>query len=127
MARKICAGRYRSVRVTDYPSGLVRHPEAPTALQGIWTPFGEACDTSNQSRFSVSPKVYATSQFECHIDWVTETAGAEGPAYAAHLRCSNGKEPTQSKPSNILMVPKGKQEMLAGAGFGSLKNYQRCQ
>jgi hypothetical protein len=63
----------------------VRHVTVPERLWGTWAPSADLC-SDNKSTFVVSAKGYVTSQANCAIQWVTETAGADGPIYSAHMR-----------------------------------------
>src|SRR5262249_35901012 len=66
----------------------VRHLSVPERFWGTWAPSIDLC-RDDKSVFVVSAKGYVTSQANCTIQWLTETAGAEGPIYSAHMRCSN--------------------------------------
>src|SRR5215470_12904885 len=68
----------------------------------------------------------STSQENCTIQWLTETAGAEGPIYSAHMRCSNSAAPEQTTEANRVIVPNDRGELSAGPDFRQLKVYRRC-
>jgi hypothetical protein len=74
----------------------------------------------------VSAKGHVTSQASCTVQWVTETAGAGGSIYSAHMRCSNPDAPDQITELNRVIVPNNRGELSAGADFGQLKSYRRC-
>ena len=63
----------------------VRHLSVPERLWGTWAPRADLCSDS-KSTFVVSAKGYVTSQANCAIQWVTETAGADGPIYPSRRR-----------------------------------------
>ncbi len=62
----------------------------------------------------------------CNVEWVSETAGGQGTNYSARLRCSGTAENARQTISNLVLVPKGANQILVGADFKSLKTYQRC-
>src|SRR5262249_49004275 len=66
----------------------VRLLSVPERYWGTWALSTDLC-RDDKSVFVVSAKGYVTSQENCTIQWLTETAGAEGPIYSAHMRCSN--------------------------------------
>jgi len=70
----------------------VRHLSVPERFWGIWAPSTDLC-RDDKSIFVVSAKGYVTAQANCTIQWLTETAGADGPIYSAHMRCSNPAAP----------------------------------
>jgi len=61
----------------------VRHLTVPERCWGTWAPSTDLC-RDDKSVFVVSAKGYVTSQANCTIQWLTETAGADGPIYSAH-------------------------------------------
>jgi hypothetical protein len=92
---------------------------------GTWAPSTDLC-RDDKSVFVVSAKGYVTSQANCTIQWLTETAGAEGPIYSAHMRCSNSAAPEQTTEANRVIVPNDRGELSAGPDFRQLKVYRRC-
>src|ERR1700746_4182067 len=102
----------------------VRHLSVPERLWGTWAPSADLC-SDNKSTFVVSAKGYVTSQANCAIQWVTETAGAEGPIYSAHMRCSNSAAPEQTTEANRVIVPNDRGELSAGPDFRQLTVYRR--
>jgi hypothetical protein len=105
---------------------VVRRQSVPEVLWGTWAPAVESCDAENQSRFTVDAKSYVSSTLTCKVDWVAETAGGQGSAYAARLICSKTKDGGGEFPSNVVMVPKDRQQILAGSDLNNLKVHQRC-
>jgi hypothetical protein len=61
----------------------VRHSGFPESVVGMWAPESEACKDATKSTVTLSEKAYERSDASCAIDWVTETASADGPVYAA--------------------------------------------
>src|SRR5512133_864467 len=70
----------------------VRHLSVPERFWGTWAPDAGGC-RDHKAIFVVSAKGYVSSQTSCTVQWVTETAGAGGPIYSAHMRCSNPDAP----------------------------------
>jgi hypothetical protein len=103
----------------------VRHLSVPERFCGTWAPSTDLC-RDDKSVFVVSAKGYVTSQANCTIQWLTETAGAEGPIYSAHMRCSNSAAPEQTTEANRVIVPNDRGELSAGPDFRQLKVYRRC-
>jgi hypothetical protein len=52
------------------------------------------------------------------MQWVTESAGADGPIYSAHVRCSSPSAPQETSDRG---------ELSAGPDFKDLKSYRLCQ
>src|SRR5215469_16658433 len=80
----------------------VRHPGVPERFWGTWAPSADLC-RDNKSTFVVSAKGYVTSA-NCAIQWLTETAGSDGPIYSAHLRCSSLTAPQETTEVNQIIV-----------------------
>ena len=60
----------------------VRHASVPEWLWGTWAPSAELC-RDDKSIIVMSEKSYMTSQANCTVQWLTETAAADGPIYSA--------------------------------------------
>jgi hypothetical protein len=103
----------------------VRHLSGPERLWGKWAPSAEKCGDNN-STIAVSSQGYTTSGESCAVQWVTETAGREGPIYSAHMRCSASDAPEQKTELNRIIMPKGDGQVAAGPDFSDLKDFQRC-
>ena len=103
----------------------VRHQSVPERFWGTWATSTDLC-RDDKSVFVVSAKGYVTSQANCTIQWLTETAGGEGPIYSAHMRCSNSAAPEQMTEENRVIVPNDRGELSTGPDFRQLKVYQRC-
>ena len=103
----------------------VRHLSVPERLWGTWAPSADLCSDS-KSTFVVSAKGYVTSQASCAIQWVTETAGADGPIYSAHMRCASRAEPQETTEVNEIIVSNDRGQLSAGPDFKDLKSYRLC-
>ena len=110
----IAAGKYRKVglELCFFAGEIVRTVKEDDVA---WNPF-----------FVVSAKGYVTAQASCTIQWLTETAGADGPIYSAHMRCSNPAAPEETMEVNRIIMPKDPGELSAGPDFRQLKLYRRC-
>jgi hypothetical protein len=96
----------------------VRHVSVPEWLWGTWAPSAELC-RDDKSIIVMSEKSYMTSQANCTVQWLTETAAADGPIYSAHMRCSLPSTPEHETESNRI---KTHLDLLAlVAGFGELE------
>jgi hypothetical protein len=60
----------------------VRHLSVPERFWGTWGPEADLC-RNDKAIFVVSAKGYVTSQANCTVQWVTETAGAGGSVFSA--------------------------------------------
>lgn len=103
----------------------VRHLTVPERFWGTWAPSADLCRDS-KSTFVVSAKGYVTSQTNCAIQWLTETAGSDGPIYSAHMRCSSRAEPQETTEVNQIIVSNDRGELSAGPEFKDLKRYRLC-
>jgi hypothetical protein len=98
------------------------------SLWGSWAPNVDACNAADKSVITLSAKSYVSSEANCVVDWVSETAGARGPIYSAHLQCTATAEgsPKEMSISTLVLWPKGADEISVGANFDSLKTHLRC-
>jgi hypothetical protein len=103
-----------------------RHEFIPESLRGSWAPSTEVCENANNSIIVVSAKTYTSSEANCMVLWVSETAAARGPMYSAHLQCSKPEQKLGKTQSDIVFSPKGSDQISIGSRFSNLKNYQRC-
>ena len=103
----------------------VRHLSVPERFWGTWAPSPDHC-RDKKSIFVVSEKGYVTSEASCAIQWLTETAGASGPIYSAHMRCTSLTAPDEKTELNHIILPKEGGQLSAGPDFQDLTHYQRC-
>jgi hypothetical protein len=100
---------------------VVRHSSLPDSYSGDWTTTGP-----NQIVIDLSARTYADTEANCVVNWVSETPGASGPIYAAHLQCSRRSD-QKGFPVDLIMWPKSSDEIAVGPGFGRLKIFHRCR
>jgi hypothetical protein len=105
---------------------IVRHATVPETLRGTWATSAEACQKAGKLVTVLSAKGYVSPDAHCAVDWLAETAGAQGPVYSAHLRCGKNASDAQETTANIVILPKGANRLSIGADFSSLEVYQRC-
>ena len=103
----------------------VRHLSVPERFWGTWAPSPDLC-RDKKSIFVVSEKGYVTSEASCAVQWLTETAGANGPIYSAHMRCTSLTAPDEKTELNRIILPKEGGQLSAGPDFQDLTHYQRC-
>jgi hypothetical protein len=103
----------------------VRHLSVPERFWGTWAPSADLCG-DQKAVFVVSAKGYVSSQASCTVQWVTETAGAAGPIYSAHMRCADPNAPNEITEVDRVIVANDRGELSAGPDFRQLKSYRRC-
>ncbi len=106
--------------------GGVRHTTIPESFWGRWAPGTEVCKNADKSVIVLSATTYVSSEANCTVDWVAETAGARGPIYSARIQCSNRAGKAQRTISDLIILPRDANQISVGSEFGSLKIYQRC-
>jgi hypothetical protein len=102
---------------------VVRHDSVPEFYWGTWMTTG-----SDLFAIKLSAKTYASNEATCAVIWISETAGANGPIYSAHLQCSRHSDRVGEQfPSNLIIRPKSADEIAVGPSFTSLKIFRRCR
>ncbi len=101
--------------------GGVRHKTIPESIWGRWAPGTEVCKNADKSVIVLSATTYVSSEANCTVDWVAETAGARGPIYSAYIQCSNRAGKSQRTTSNLIILPRDANQISVGFEFGSLK------
>jgi hypothetical protein len=102
---------------------VVRHGSLPDSSWGVWT-----TTDPNHVVVDLSAKTYADNEENCVVNWVSETPGAGGPIYSAHLQCSRRSDRGEKRFTlNLVIWPKSSDEIALGPGFTSLKIFHRCR
>jgi len=102
---------------------VVRHDSVPDSYWGTWMTTG-----SDLFAIKLSAKTYANNEASCAVNWVSETAGANGAIYSAHLQCSRRSGRAGERfPLNLIIWPKSADEIAVGPSFTSLKIFRRCR
>jgi hypothetical protein len=104
----------------------VRHSGFPESVVGMWVPSSETCKDATKSTVTLSATTYVSSEANCAVSWVNETASARGAVYSAHVQCSKPSKPAEKIVSNLIVRPKDNNEISIGSDFDDLKVYQRC-
>jgi hypothetical protein len=107
-------------------ASVKRESVFPEAFWGSWAPLTEDCEKAGKSLITLSDKRYVNQDTTCNVVWVSETAGARGTNYAAHMQCASTTDPTQNTVSDIVLIHNTRDQLSIGADFDSLKTYQRC-
>jgi hypothetical protein len=103
-----------------------RHKSIPESLWGSWAPSAEACNKAEKSIITLAAKSYVSSEESCTVDWISETSGARGSIYSAHLQCAGTVEGPQKTVSDLVLWPKDVNEFSVGTDFSNLTTYLRC-
>ena len=91
---------------------------------GTWIGAGRELD---KSVIVLSAKTYAGPEANCRVDWVSQTAGARGSIYSAHLQCFNPSERGGNKTAaNLIIWPENMNRIAVGPEFTSLRIFDRC-
>jgi hypothetical protein len=101
---------------------VVRHGYIPAPYWGKWAGLER-----DGSVIELSAKTYVSDEANCTVDWVSETAGARGAIYSAHLHCFNPAQTTGERfVSNLIIWPQGDVRIAVGPDFMRLKILRRC-
>lgn len=102
---------------------VVRRDSVPDSYWGTWMTTG-----SDLFAIKLSAKTYVSNDTTCAVIWVSETPGANGPIYSAHLQCSRRSDRVEEHfPSNLIIRPTSADEIAVGPSFTSLKIFRRCR
>jgi len=64
---------------------VVRHSSIPE-------PYWGTCVGAEESVIVLSANSYVSREATCNVKWVSQTAGARGSIYSAHLHCFSAEE-----------------------------------
>src|ERR1700757_2585238 len=104
---------------------VVRHGSIPESYRGTWV--AGAGTEPEKSVIVLSAKTYVSREAICSVDWVSQTAGARGSIYSAHLQCFNPAERTGDKTLSTLIIwPDNDNQIAVGREFTSLRIFYRC-
>lgn len=103
----------------------VRHLTMPEPFRGRWATSADICN-NDKGVIVMSAKAYVSPQATCEVQWVTETAGAGGPIYSAHMRCSGPGPSDEKTEENEILLSRDGKTLSMGTRFNELKVYQRC-
>lgn len=100
---------------------VVRHGTVPELYWGTWAAPG-----SDQSVIQLSARSYVSSEANCSVNWVSETAGVGGAIYSAYLQCVRCDKTAGRFSSNLIIWPKGANRIAIGSEFVHLEIVRRC-
>jgi hypothetical protein len=102
---------------------VVRHNSLPNSYWGAWI-----TTEPSQTVVDLSAKTYADNEENCAVNFVSETPGASGPIYSAHLQCSRRSDGAgKGFTSDLIIWPKSLDEIAVGPGFMRLNLFHRCR
>ncbi len=104
----------------------IRHLTFPAALLGTWAQTEQQCASKDPSNVTIEKAKYSDSTGSCAVRWIVETAGSQGPNYAAHALCTSSVNPSQTETVNIIIRPAADGRATMGRSFNALETYQRC-
>jgi hypothetical protein len=104
---------------------VVRHGSIPESYTGTWIAAAET--GQDKSVIVLSGKMYFSREAACSVDWVSQTAGARGSIYSAHLQCVSLVEKAKTKTvANLIIWPENINRIAVGPEFKNLTSFQRC-
>jgi hypothetical protein len=103
---------------------VVRHSSIPQAYWGTWVGAGDA--GTSESIIVLSARSYLAPEENCSVVSVSQTAGARGSIYSAHLRCVRPAESAGTTAANLIIRPESSDQIAIGPEFMHLKSFRRC-
>jgi len=98
---------------------VVRHSSIPERYWGTWV-------GAEESVVVLSANSYVSHEANCSVKWVSQTAGARGSIYSAHLHCFSpaGRAETRVT-SDLIIVPENIDQIAVGPDFKNLRLFHR--
>ena len=98
---------------------VVRHTSIPERYWGTWV-------GAQESVIVLSANSYVSPEANCGVKWVSQTAGARGSIYSAHLYCFSppGRAGTRMT-SDLIIWPENVDQIAVGSDFRSLRVFRR--
>jgi hypothetical protein len=93
---------------------------------GTWALKPDLCATNDKSNLVVREGGGTGPNDNCAVEYVVETAGANGPNYSAHMLCTDKANPAKTTDMTFIVIPRGDDRISVGTDFDSLKTYYRC-
>src|SRR5215467_2677535 len=109
-----------SVLMSDVATAdVVRHNSIPEPYWGTWV-------GAEESVIVLSANSYVSPEANCNVKWVSQTAGARGSIYSAHLHCISpaGRAGT-GVTSDLIIWPENVDQIAVGPDFKSLRVFRR--
>jgi hypothetical protein len=107
-------------------AGDVRHLTIPKAVWGTWALKPDQCTGNDASLISIREGGGSGPEDNCAVEYVVETAGAAGPIFSAHMKCTEKDNPAKSSSRAFIIIPRGDDGISIGSDFDNLKTYTRC-
>ena len=104
--------------------GLKMVGSIPEIYWGTWA--AGPCKDGDKTTIVLSAKAYAGPLGKCDVESVSETPSPKGPTYSARLQCAAPSQVQKKTSANLIIRPDEANQISVGAGFDSLKAYQRC-
>ena len=101
---------------------VVRHGSIPESYAGTW--IASAGTGPDKSVIGLSAKTYVGPEASRSVDMVSQTAGARGSIYSAHLQCFSEREGNRTAAN--LVWPRNINWIAVGPGLTSLRIFDRC-
>jgi hypothetical protein len=125
MRKVVLLAVFALVAVDVATADVVRHGSIPEAYRGAW--IAGAGTESQKSVIVLSAQTYVSREASCSVNWVSQTAGARGSIYSAHLQCFNPADGAGKKTvSNLIIWPHDIDQIAAGPDFTKLTVFHRC-
>jgi hypothetical protein len=106
-------------------AGDVRHQTIPKEAWGTWALKPDLCTADEKSNIVIKEGGGSGPNENCAVEYVVETAGANGPIYSAHMWCTDKSDAAKKSDMTFLVIPRG-DVMRVGTNFDDLKTYNRC-
>jgi hypothetical protein len=104
---------------------VVRQGSIPESYAGMW--IASAGTELDKSVIVLSAKTYVGPEANCSAGWVSQTAGARGSIYSAHLQCFNPSDRGGNKTvANLIIWPENINRIAVGPEFTRLRIFDRC-
>ena len=102
---------------------VVRHGSIPESYAGTW--IASAGTELDKSVIVLSARTYVGPEANCSVDMVSQTAGARGSIYSAHLQCFSEGGGNETA-ANLIIWPEDINRIAVGPEFTSLGIFDRC-
>jgi hypothetical protein len=102
---------------------VVRHGSIPESHAGTW--IASAGTELDKSIIVLSAKTYVVPEASCCVDMVSQTAGARGSIYSAHLQCLSERGGSKTA-ANLIIWPENINRIAVAPDFTSLRIFNRC-
>ena len=89
--------------------------------------MADAATEPEKSVIVLSAKTYVSREASCSVGWVSQTAGARGSIYSAHLQCFSAADGAgKGTVANLIIWPHDINQIAAGPEFTKLTVFHRC-